>query len=514
MKSMPYYPLIAEKIEYAEDFSYVIFHINPKARFQDGQPITAEDVIFSFNEMIQEGNPQAAVYYADVTGAEALDRLRARFDFNAPRKDLIAYLARFPVLPPQVWRDRDLSEPLKDVPPASGAWTVSDFDMGRYIIFKRIDNYWAADLPSRKGIDNFQYCRVDFFKDETVLMEVFKTGGFDFKTEGSVKNWVTGYRGPLFDSGVILKSPITTGDSSGRTEVFVFNASRDVFKDRRVRQAVSRALDFRWMNTNFFYSQYTRNRSYFQNTPYEAAELPAAEELTILEPIRDQIPPEVFTDVYQPVTTDGSGSIRREIAEALALFEEAGWVLTDGVLRNRETGEPFEFEFLIRKSSTEQIAISLIENLKKMGITMKPAMVDPSQWFERMQSGDYDFLLRGIPTQRYPDPLLQNWWHSDFKDSNWNTSRAFSPAMDYIVDGIMANQDNKAALVHWGRALDRLIQWQNYFIFTWRSGRLPIVHIDIFGKPDTWPRYGYDMEAWRYWWLDKDKAAALPEDLR
>ena len=508
-----FYPLIAEKIEYAKDFSYVIFHIDPRARFQDGEPITAEDVIFSFNELVQEGLPQVAEYYADVIRAEAVDPLRARFDFTGPRRDMTAELARLIVLPPQVWRERDFGEPLGDVPPGSGAWTVSEFEMGKYILFERIDNYWAAELPVRKGMENFRYCRVDFFRDETALMEVFKTGGFDFRIEENVKNWVTGYRGPLFDSGVIVKEPVQT-EISGRSEVFVFNTSRDIFRDRRVRLALAHALDFEWMNTSFFYSQYIRNRSYFQNTQYEAAGPPSPEELIILEPLRSQIPPEVFTEIYQPVRTDGSGSIRGEIPRALALFEEAGWSLTDGVLRNRKTGEPFEFEFMIRRASTEQIAVPLIENLKKMGITMNLVTVDSAQWYERMLSGDYDFLLRGMPTWRYLDPILEVWWHSDFKESNWNSSRAYSPEMDYLIEGIMANQNDKAALVHWGRALDRLIQWRNYFIFTWRSESHSIAHIDIFGKPNVWPKYAWAPEAWRYWWMDEEKLAALPQGIR
>ena len=508
-----FYPLIAEKIEYARDFSYVIFHIDPRARFQDGEPITAEDVIFSFNEWIQEGLPQVAEYYADVVRAEAADPLRARFDFTGPRRDMIAELARLIVLPPQVWRERDFGEPLGDVPPGSGAWTVSEFEMGKYILFERIDNYWAAELPVRKGMENFRYCRVDFFKDETALMEVFRTGGFDFRIEENVKNWVTGYRGPLFDSGVIVKEPVQA-EFSGVSQLFVFNTSRDIFRDRRVRLALAHALDFEWMNTNFFYSQYTRNRSYFQNTQYEAAGLPSPEELIILEPLRSQIPPEVFTEIYQPVRTDGSGSIRGEITRALALFEEAGWSLADGVLRNRKTGEPFEFEFMIRLASTEQIAVPLIENLKKMGITMNLVTVDSAQWYERMISGDYDFMLRGMPTWRYPDPILEAWWHSDFKESNWNSSRAYSPEMDYLIEGIMANQNDKAALVHWGRALDRLIQWRNYFIFTWRSESHSIAHIDIFGKPNVRPKYAWAPEAWRYWWMDEEKLAAIPQGIR
>lgn len=507
------YPLIAEKIEYAKDFSYVIFHIDPRARFQDGTPITAEDAVFSFNKFFNEGVPQFANYYSSVSGVKAVQRLKVRFDLEEPSREMIHSLAGLSILPPGFWRDRDFGEPLQEVPLGSGAWTVADYKMGSFILFEQIDDYWAADLPVSRGIGNFKYYKLDFYKDENVMLEAFKAGDYDFKVENIAKNWSTQYEGPLFENGALIKAPFAN-PAPPAIYGMVFNTSLDLFRDYRVRRAVSYAMDFEWMNENLFYSQYTRNRSYFQNTDYEARGLPSPEELTILEPIRDQVPPEVFTDSYQPPVSDGSGSIRGEIRKALELFEEAGWSLKDGVLRNDETGEPFEFEFIVRSPSFERVALPLQENLKKMGITMSIALIDSTQYIERLRDGEFDMLSYASSPFLYPSEGMNIRWRSDFIDSSWNTPRVTDPAVDYLIDGIIANQDDKEALIHWGRAFDRVVQWRHYYIFNWHQAVFRTAHVDKFGKPDVWPKYGSGSSAWAYWWLDEAKLEALPENLR
>ena len=507
------YPLIAERIEYAKDFSYVIFHIDPRARFQDGEPVTAEDAVFSFNKFFNEGVPQFANSFSTVKSVEAVERLKVRFDLEEPSRERIAALTALRILPRQFWQDRDFSEPLQEVPLGSGAWTVADYRMGSFILFEQIDDYWAADLPVSRGIGNFKYYRLDFYKDESVMLEAFKAGDYDYRDENIAKNWAAQYEGPLFENGALIKAPFAD-PSPPVIYGMVFNTSRDLFRDYRVRRALSYAMDFEWMNENLFYGQYTRNRSCFQNTDYEARGLPSPEELAILEPIRDQLPPEVFTDAYQPPVSDGSGSIRGEIRKALELLEEAGWSLEDGVLRSDETGEPFEFEFIIRSPSSERVVLPFQENLKKMGITMSIALIDSTQYIERLRDGEFDMLSTASSPFLYPSEGMRIRWRSDFIDSTWNTPRVTDPAIDYLIDGIIENQRDKEALIHWGRAFDRVVQWRHYYIFNWGLPLFRTAHVDKFGKPDVWPRYGSGAQAWAYWWLDEEKLEALPENLR
>ena len=506
------YPLIAEKIEYAKDFTYVIFHIDPRARFQDGQPITAEDAAFTFNKFIAEGPPHFASSYTDVLDVQALDARKVRFSFSKPSRSNIHDLAQLPVFSQQFWKDKDLAEPLWDAKyPGSGAWKVSKHEMGSYIIYEKAADYWAADLPVNKGINNFQFYRIDYYLDSSAMIETFKSGSYDFQAENSVKNWMNQYTGTLFDNGVIIKAPFAH-EKPPAIRMLAFNSSRAPFNDYRIRRAISYALDFEWLNKNLFYGLYERNRSYFQNTIYEAKGLPSKEELAILEPIREQIPPEVFTSEYQPPQTDGSGSIREGIAKALALFREAGWELEDGVLRNQ--GKPLELEILIYRAEDERYSLSLQENLKKMGIELTITLSDFPKVITRIGDSEFDLLPYSFPSFLYPAQLMEIAWHSNFSESTWNVPRVNDTAIDYLIEGIAANQNDKDALRHWGRAFDRVVQHNAYLLFKWHLPSYSIAHIDKFGKPEIWPKYGYGPRAWKYWWIDEDKLAALPENMR
>ena len=319
-----YYGLIAKKLEYPEDFKWIIFHINPKARHQDGRPITAEDVVFSFNKFVDQGVPQFKQYYKNVAAVVALDRYRVKFSLQEGDKEMLISLGSLTILPSHYWESRDFTEPLTEIPLGSGAYTVKDYKIGQYIVYERLKNYWAMDIPVNKGQLNFDYIRYDYYRDQTVAFEAFKAGEYDLRQENISKNWATLYTGSAFDAGYIVKEEIKHDIPQGM-QAFVFNIQRPIFADPRVRMALNYALDFEWMNKNLFYNQYTRTRSYFQNTKYAATGLPGKEELKILEPLRGRIPDEVFNKEYQPPVTDGSGNIRSQVRSALRLLKEAGW---------------------------------------------------------------------------------------------------------------------------------------------------------------------------------------------
>jgi microcin C transport system substrate-binding protein len=502
-----YYGLIAEKVEYDGDFRWIIFHINPKARHQDGKPITAEDVVFSFNKFFDEGVPQFKQYYADVEKVETLDRYRVRFTLKEGSKEMLVSLAQLTILPKHYWESRDFAEPLTEVPLGSGAYTVKDYKIGQYVVYERLKNYWGMDLPVNKGQLNFDSIRYDYYKDERAAFEAFTAGQYDLREENIALNWATLYKGPNFDAGYIKKEEIRHEIPQGM-QALVFNIQRPIFQDRRVRMALNYALDFQWMNANLFYGQYTRTRSYFQNTDYEAKGLPSREELKILEPIRGQIPPEVFTTEYQPPVTDGSGAIRGEIRSALALLKEAGWEIRDRRLTNLGTGEPMEFELLLYSPSMERVAIPVQKNLERMGITMKIRVVDTSEFVNRLRERDFDMISGGYSANFYPSSDLKIIWRSDYMDYTYNTAGVQDEAVDYLIDGIVANQDNDQALLAWGRALDRVLTWNFYVIPEWHISMFRVAYWDKFSRPAVRPKYSLGTGSW---WYDRGKAVSLPQ---
>jgi microcin C transport system substrate-binding protein len=502
-----YYALIAKTVEYPDDYSWIIFHIDPRARHQDGKPITADDVVFSFDKFMSEGVPQFKQYYAGVAKAEALDPERAKFTLKKGDRALLVSLAQLNVLPRQYWQNRKLSEPLTEVPLGSGAYTVKDFKSGQYVVYDRIADYWAQDLPVNKGQNNFDHLRYDYYRDETVAFEAFKAGEFDFQSENVAKNWATMYSGRPFDSGLVKKEEIPHKIPQGM-QAFVFNTKRPFFADRRVRQALGYALDFEWMNKNFFYGQYTRARSYFTNTDYEARGLPGPGELKILQGIKGKIPDEVFTQEYQPPVTDGSGTIRDQLRLALDLLGQAGWELRDEKLVDAKTGQAMSFELLLDSPTFERIAEAMKKNLARMGVTMNIRVVDPSQFINRLRDRDFDLIWQGYEANFYPSLDLKIVWRSDYLDSTYNTAGVQDPAVDYLIDGIVASQENQAALLDWGRALDRVLTWNFYVIPQWYISKFRIAYWDKFARPALRPLYSLGTGSW---WIDSAKEAKLPK---
>jgi microcin C transport system substrate-binding protein len=501
-----YYGLIAEKVEYPADYSWIVFHINSKARAQNGKAITADDVVFTFNKFMAEGVPQFKQYYAGIK-AEALDLLRAKFTLKTGDKALMISLCSLRILPKTYWSDHKLSDPLIEIPLGSGSYTVKDFKIGQYVVYQRVPGYWAADLPVSVGLRNFDVFRYDYYRDETVAFEAFKAGEYDFYEENIAKNWATMYKGRPFDAGFIVKEEQPHQIPQGM-QSFVFNVQRPFFKDRRVREAIGFALDFEWLNKNFFYGQYRRTRSYFTNTDYEAKGPPSAEELKVLEPIRAEIVPEILTKKYQPPVTDGSGNIRDQLRVAMDLLKQAGWEIKDEKLVNVKTGDRMTFELLTYGASMGRVAAPFQKNLARMGITMNIRLLtDTSQYVNRMRHRDYDMIDRGYDANAYPSIDLRQAWRSDYIDSTYNMAGVQESAVDYLIDGIAANQTNEKALLAWGRALDRVLTWNYYVVPMWNLSKFRIAYWNKFARPQVRPKYGLGLDSW---WIDPGKEAKLP----
>lgn len=506
-----YYPLIASNVRYSDDYSWLELDINPKARFHDGHAITAEDVEFTFNKFMAEGVPQYRLFYKQVKSVKAIKPLTVRIEMSEPNREKLFSLAQSTqVLPKHYWQDKNLAEPLNEPPLGSGAYKVVNYQSGQTVTYGLVEDYWAAKLPVNIGRNNFKQVQYDYYRDDTVMLEAFKAGEFDLRQENSAKFWANSYVGVNFDKGYIKKEEIAH-DSPASTQGFVFNIQRDVFKDPKVREALNYAMDFEWMNKNMFYDQYTRTRSYFQNTDYEAKGLPTEQELEVLAAFKDNIPPRVFTQEFYPPVTDGTGRIRAQLRTAFKLLKEAGWELKDKVMTNTTTGQPFSFELLIYSPTTERIAIPVQKNLKLMGIEMKIRTVDTTQYLKRLRDRDFDMLSSAYSANPYPSPNLMIIWNSQYIDSTYNRAGVMDPVVDKLTEEIADNQEDPEKLLALGRALDRVLQWNFYIIPQWYLSQYRVATWDKFERPQLMPKYDIGIDTW---WVSEQKEQRLPEKRR
>lgn len=497
------YGLIAQRIEYPDDRSWVIFHINPKAQFHDGKPVRAQDVVFTFNRLVEDGRPFYKAYYADVVKVEALDDQRVKFTARDGRnRELPLILGQIKVLPEHHWKDRDFTQATLDLPLGSGPYRIKSFDTGKNVVYERVKDYWAKDIPTRKGSYNFDQVTVTYYRDESVMLEGFKGGRYDFREENSSKRWATEYVGPNFKSGKIIKQEIPHLNPTGM-QAFVMNTRRDLFKNAKVREALDYAFDFEWTNKQLFYSAYTRTNSFFSNSELAAEGLPGKAELALLEPFRDDIPKAVFTEVYRSPTTDGSGNNRKNIRKAIALLKEAGWTFKGTELINSETGKPFKFEILLYSKDFERVALPYIKNLKRLGIEASARIVDTSNYIRIVRDFDFDMIIGGFPQSNSPGNEQRDYWFSKFAEhkGSRNLIGVQDPVVDSLIEKII-NAHSRDDLIAACRALDRVLLWSHYVVPQWHINKHRFAYWNKFGQPEDAPEYG-DVGFFN-WWIKQE----------
>ncbi|WP_034458693.1 extracellular solute-binding protein [Buttiauxella noackiae] len=504
-----YYPLVAEMARYPDNFAWAEIEINPQARFHDGTPIKASDVAFTFNKFMTEGVPQFRLVYKGAK-VRAIAPLTVRIELATPSKERMLGLFSLPVFPEKFWKNHKLSDPLSAPPLASGPYKITAWRMGQYITYSRVRDYWAANLPVNRGRWNFDSIRYDYYLDDNVAFEAFKAGAFDFRNEASAKNWATRYTGKNFANHFIVKEE-QPNDAAQDARWLAFNIQRPIFEDRKVREAIGLAFDFEWMNKALFYGAYSRANSYFQNTEYAARDYPHADELILLAPLKKDLPPEVFTSVYNPPKSNGNGFDRENLLKAMTLLKEAGWELKDQKLINVKTGKPFTFELLIGASGNTQWVLPFQHNLQRLGITMEIRQVDNSQLTNRMRKRDYDMIPTLYSAMPYPSADVQIAWASEYVDSTYNAPGVKSPVVDELISQIVANQGDKQKLLPLGRALDRVLTWNYYMIPMWYMAADRFAWWNKFSKPAIHPLYATGFDTW---WYDVNKAAHLPANRR
>jgi len=501
------YGLIAESLEVPEDRSWVIFNIRPAARWHDGEPITADDVVFSLETLRTDGHPFYRQYYAQVAKAEALAPKRVKFTFRSNgNREMPLIIGGLPVLPRHFWEGKDFTRTTLEPPLGSGAYRIADFEPGRYIVLERVKDYWGAALPVNVGRDNFDVIRTDYYRDATVIREALKAGAVDFRLENQAKAWAVDYNVEAVESGWLKKEAVPHRRPTGM-QGFVMNTRRAIFKDRRVRQAMAHAFDFEWSNRTLFFGQYTRSESYFSNSDLAATGLPQGGELALLERFRGQIPPEVFGEAYAAPTTEGDGFPRENLRKAFALLDQAGWAVRDLRLVNRESGEPLRFEIMLVTPEFQRIVLPYVRNLKKLGIDARVRLVDQAQFINRVRDFDFDMMVALWPQSDSPGNEQRAFWTCQAADTpgSRNYAGVCEPAVDKLAEEIPLARDRQDLIDH-TRALDRILTQGHYVVPNWHVPTDRILYWDKFSRPARVPKNGTTIDTW---WFDPAKARAL-----
>jgi microcin C transport system substrate-binding protein len=503
------YGLLAESIEYPKDRSWAVFRLRPQARWHDGKPVTADDVVFSFDILKTKGHPQWAAYWQDVLKAERVDDRTVKFTFaSGTNNELPGVIGNsLNVLPKHWWATRDFEKTSLETPLGSGPYRVESFEAGRYLSLKRVEDHWGRDVWLNRGRSNFDTMRYDYYRDETVAFEAFKAGDIDYREEFTSRNWATGYDIPSVKSGAIQRATLKHSSTLPMQGVG-FNLRREQFKDRRVREAFVHLVDFEWFNKTLSYGLLTRVNSYFFNSELAATGLPSKEELAILEPLRGKVPEEVFTQEFKLPVTDGSGNNREGARRAIALFKEAGWEIKSGKMTSTTSGKPFAFELLLGEPRLERFALPFKQWCERVGVDVTLRTVDPAQYQKRMDDFDYEVTMVISRQSLSPGNEQREFWGSKAAETKGsrNEMGIADPAIDQLIELVIAAPDRDSLIMR-TRALDRVLLWHHYLVPQYYSTDWWIAYWNKFGRPEKLAKYeprGLDR-----WWIDSDKERAL-----
>lgn len=489
------YGLIANKVEVSPLNDWVKFYINPKAHFHDGVKITATDVKFTFELLLEKGMPQFKRYYLSVKNVEIIDKLTIKFNFkDRKNKELPLILSQLKVLPKHFWENKNFLDSDSIVPLGSGPYKIKKYKFSKYIIYERDKNYWARNEAVNIGQYNFGEIKYDYYKDRTVTLEAFIAGEFDFRTENTAKNWATLYKGKKFDEGKIIKAEIKHEKPQGM-QGFIFNLRKPLFQDLALRKAINLVYDFEWANKKLFYNQYKRIDSYFDNCELSSSKLPSKEELLLLNPLSSELPKEVFTKEFKNNVTTGSGNIRKELRAALKILQKRGWKFENKVLV--KNGKKFEFEILLGSSSMERILNPFIKNLKKIGIIAKLRVIDKVAYANKVKNFNFDMIIKNFRISLSPGNELRGFWGSESSNivGSRNVIGIESKAVDSLIESVIKAK-NRNSLIIAVRALDRVLLHNYYVIPNWYISSYRIAYWNKFNKPKTAPKYSLGIYSW------------------
>jgi microcin C transport system substrate-binding protein len=508
------YGQIAESANYPDDFSWVVYRVRANAKWHDGKPVTADDVIYSF-EVMKKNDPQIAAYYRHVVKAEKIGDRDVKFTFDGPgNRELPQIVGQLTVLPKHWWegtdpsgKKRDITATTLEIPLGCGAYRIKSFEPGRTIVYERVADYWGKDLNVNIGRNNFGEIRFEYFRDSTVALEAFKADRIDYRTETSAKDWATAYDFPAVKDGRVIVEKFPAR-ARGVMQAFVLNNRRDKFKDARVRRAFNFAFDFEEMNKQIFFDQYQRINSYFDGTDLASKGLPEGLELAILETVRAEVPPEVFTTPYSNPVGGNPQNVRENLREALRLFKDAGYEVKNTKMIDPK-GQQINVELLVEQPAFERVMLFYAPSLQRLGINATVRQVDPAQYENRLRSWDFDVIIASWPESLSPGNEQRYFWSSEAADQpgSRNFAGIKNPAVDKLINRVIFAK-SRAELEAATRALDRVLLWNFYVVPQWTYPFTRTARWDRFGRPEVLPKYA-EPDFLEVWWWDAARAAKV-----
>jgi microcin C transport system substrate-binding protein len=502
------YALVAQTILFPEDRSWVAFELRPEARFSDGEPIRADDVVYSFDLFTKKGAPFYRSFYADVDSVYAVDSLTVRFDFSGTtNRELPLIIGQLRVLPKHYWAQHDFTKTTLEPPVGSGPYRMTNVDPGRSITYERIHDHWSESLAVMRGRYNYDRITYDYYRDNTVSLEAFKAGEYDFRSVGSSREWSTSYDHPAVDDGRLVKNAVPHEMIRGMGG-FVFNTRKSKFADAKVRRALALAFDFEWTNSTLFYGAYVRTASYFANSELASRGQANGRVREILEEYRGQVPEDVFGASYDAPSTDGDGNLRANLRQARRALLDAGWAIQEGKLRHVDSGEVMEIEFLLSSPSYERVIGPMRLHLTRLGIDAHIRTVDASQYTNRVQGFDYDIIVATWNQYLSPGNEQRNYWSAAAADApgSRNYAGIRDPVVDDLVERLIAAQ-TRHEQVCVARALDRVLAFSYYIIPHWHMAEHRLVYWNRFSRPAQTPLNSLGFID--TWWIDPAKDNAL-----
>ena len=494
------YGLIAKGMKISEDNTSITFFLNQNAVWHDNNPVTSYDIEWTFNTILKEGHPSYKSYYSDIKSIEIIDKYTIKFHFkNDNNRELPIIIGQMKILPKHFWKDKKFDSSVLNIPLGSGPYKIKDVNLGKNITYERVKDHWAQKLPVNIGHNNFNEIHYDYYRDSNVMIEALKANEYDFRSENISKEWATAYN-DLKNNTAFIKEEIDNELPQGM-QAFIYNMRKDIFKNLELRKALALAFDFEWTNKTLFYGQYIRSSSYFSNSDLASSGLPSIEEMTTIKKLKNKVPKEILTEIYNPGKTDGSGNSRKNLRKAIQILKEANYKLENKILKDSD-GRQIKFEILLISPAFERIVGPFIKNLKKLGVEANIRIVDTAQYKNRLDSYDFDMVVMARGQSLNPGNEQRNFWSSESANingsANWIGIK--NKTIDELIE-LIIQAPNREKLIIYTKLLDRVLLHNYYVIPHWHIKMWRIAYWNKIKRPDNLPKYSLGFP--ETWWYNK-----------